>query len=129
MNYRQIKNLKMVVHDMLRDIPDTRNSDIALTIAIWRKYFPQRIESFNGDEFIRLRDLYDLPREDNVKRVRAFWQNDKRLFLPTQWPVARARGFNEDEWRVALGYPTVATTGTPTPSWTPPSETNQGKLL
>ena len=67
-------------------------------------------------------DLYWLPREDNVKRVRAFWQNDKKKFLPTVLEVAIARRINEDEWRVAMGYPTKATTGTPTPSWTPVSE-------
>lgn len=128
MSYRNIKNLKQAVGDMLKENPATRNSDITLMIEIWRKHFPQRIKrGSTGEEGVWLKDLYDLPREDNVKRVRAYWQNDKKLYLPTEESVAKVRGINMDEWRVAMGYPTKSTAGTEKPSWTPPSE--QKKLL
>lgn len=123
MSYRSIKNLKQKVHDILRDEPSTRNSDIALMIAVWKKHCPSYIKKgSSGEEGVWLKDLYELPREDNIKRVRAYWQNDKKLYLPTEESVAKARGINMDEWRVAMGYPTNATAGTKHPSWTPPSE-------
>lgn len=123
MSYRQIKNLKQAVHDILKENASTRNSDITLMIEVWKKHFPSLIKrGQNGEEGVWLKDLYDLPREDNIKRVRAFWQNDKKLFLPTEEAVAKARGINMDEWRVAMGYPTKSTAGTEHPSWNPPSE-------
>lgn len=123
MNYKKIKNLKQAVHDILRDTPATRNSDVLLTIEVWRKFFPKVIKMGQSEkEGIWLEDLYWLPREDNVKRVRAHWQNDMGMFLPTEWVIAKARKIAEDEWRVAMGYPTKDTTGTRQPSFIPPSE-------
>jgi hypothetical protein len=123
MEYRAIKNLKKVVEAMLRDNPATRNSDIELTIAIWKKYYPHFvIVSKTGTEYIPLLTLFELPREDNIKRARAFIQNEKKKYLPTEWAIATKRGILENEWRVAMGYPTQGTTGTENPSWTPPSE-------
>lgn len=128
MAYRSIKNLKQKVHDILRDVPETRNSDIALMIEVWRKHCPSYIKKgASGEEGVWLKDLYDLPREDNIKRVRAYWQNTKKLYYPTDEAVAKARGINSDEWRVAMGYPTKSTAGTEHPSWQPPSE--QQKLI
>lgn len=128
MPYREIKNLKRVVEEMLRDNPETRNSDIALTIAIWKRYFPNAIlTAQDGREYIRLSKLFDLPREDNIKRVRAFIQNEQKKYPPTEWKIAEQRGMSEDEWRVAMGYPTKGTTGLEHPSWTPPSEQSESQ--
>lgn len=122
MSYRVIKNLKQAIHDILRDVPETRNSDITLMLEVWRRYYPTRIKrGSTGEEGVWLKDLYDLPREDNIKRVRAYWQNTKKMYLPTEWLIAKARGIEQDEWRVAMGYPTKDSARTPTPSWTPPS--------
>ena len=121
-----------MVEYCLRAYPDTRNSDITLTIQIWRQFFVSRIQYLGEGgtrECVQLKDLYDLPREDNVKRARAYFQNDRRLYLPTSEAVAKARGINIDEWRVAMGYPTKQTTGTEKPSWTPPSEVSEGKVV
>ena len=121
MSYRTIKTLKAMVENVLRDIPETRNSDITLTIEIWKRFYPEK--TIGGEcSAVRFAQLYELPREDNVKRARAYFQNDKRLYLPTSEAVAKARGINKDEWRVAMGYPTKQTAGTEKPSWTPPSE-------
>lgn len=102
----KIHKLKEKVLVVLASYPETRNSDIALTIAIWRRYYPQAIvTSASGVEGVRLKDLYDLPREDNVKRVRAQIQNVEHRYLPTSWEVAKQRKINEDRWREAMGYP------------------------
>lgn len=108
------KALKTMVEECLRNLPETRNSDIVLMIAIWRRYFPQRIrKGASGEEGVWLRDLIDLPREDNIKRVRAKF-NAEGKYYPTDWKVAKARGIKEDEWRTELGYPTKAQTVHPT---------------
>lgn len=116
-----------MVESVLSDTPAARNSDIALTIEVWKRFYPQRMRARDGRSYVALDDLYDLPREDNVKRTRAYLQNVRKLYLPTDAKVARARGINEDEWRVAMGYPTVSTAGTVAPSWKPPSERMMGK--
>lgn len=129
MNYKEIKTLKGQVKYCLEEYPETRNSDITLTIAIWKVFFPQHLFKVDGlretdgvQQAILLKNLFELPREDNIKRVRAHFQNDKKILLPTVWEVAKGRGIAEDEWRVAMGYPTRITSGTETPSWVPPSE-------
>lgn len=108
--------LKDMVEVMLRNVPETRNSDIALMIAVWKYYYPESIKKgASGEEGIWLKDLFDLPHQDNIMRVRrAFNQEGK--YYPTDWKVAKARGIKEDEWRVELGYPTKAETKNPTQS-------------
>lgn len=103
-----------MVEVCLRNLPETRNSDITLMLAVWRRYYPQRIKTGKtGEEGIWLKDLYDLPREDNVKRIRALL-NSEGKYYPTDWEVAKARGIKEDDWRGQLGYPSKADTVHPT---------------
>ena len=92
--------LQKQVDYCLKNFPKTRNSDIELTLAIWKHYYPSRIVySKTGVSLIRLRDLFDLPREDNVKRIRAKIQNELGKYLPTSLEVAKQRKIAETEWR------------------------------
>ena len=125
MNYRTIKTLKAMTEDILRDIPDTRDSDVALTIAIWRTFYSDLLIDLNKVELVK---LFDLPREDFIGRIRRKLQA-KGKYLPTKEHIAKARGLNIDEWRVSMNYPTKETTRTPIPSWTPPSERLKQKSL
>ena len=94
-----MKNLKLQVKSILINYPKTRNSDIALTIEIWREFY-------NTGMSINLVQLYDLPREDNIKRIRVqFCEKGFRWAYPTDWKIARARKINEQKWREMLGYP------------------------
>lgn len=135
MDYKQIKTLKGQVENILQDYPETRDSDVLLTCRIWVLFFPHFIkregDPQTGTAYVYLKHLADLPREDNVKRVRAHFQNDRHQYLPRTWAVAKARKITEDEWRVAMGYPTKDTTGTGAPTYVPPSETkrSQGNLM
>jgi len=96
--------LKKQVEYCLKTKPATRNSDIELTIAIWKEYYGQRIVlSKSGVELIRLKDLFDLPREDNVKRIRAKF-NELGEYLPTSPEVLKQRGLEEKEWREAMRH-------------------------
>jgi len=123
MDYRDIKTLKGQVKFCLEQFPETRDSDIGLTIQIWLTFYGE-----GGGGSIELKKLYELPREDNVKRVRAYFQNVKKICLPTNENVARARGINIDEWRVAMGYPIETTSETKKPSWVPSSEKERALL-
>ena len=101
----RIKNLKKEVEYCLEKYPQARNSDIYLTLAIWTVYYKDRlVYDENNKPMVRLEDLYDLPREDNVKRVRATIQNDDKKYPPTSLAVAKKRKWKEQEWRDALGY-------------------------
>lgn len=106
MSTAKIKNLMAHVKHVLRVMPMTRNSDVELTIQIWKLYRKEFIvELSDGTEAVRLKDLFELPREDNVKRCRAKIQNEEGLYLPTDQAVAEARGIEEEKWRAAMGYP------------------------
>lgn len=101
----KIKNLKAHIFAILAAVPESRDSDIRLMIELWRRFYPHYIKvGTSGEEGVWLKDLYELPREDNVKRVRAQIQNVEKMFLPTSWAVAKQRKINEDVWRVAMGY-------------------------
>ena len=89
------ETLKNQVERVLQKYPETRNSDITLTIQIWKEFYPTRVM----DGKVSLADLYDLPREDNVKRVRAKFQNEENKYLPTVWEIARKRKINEMVWK------------------------------
>jgi len=85
-------------------------------IVVWKNFFKDRISTLNdGRLAVSLADLYELPREDNIKRVRAAF-NAEGKYYPTEWAVAKARGIKEDEYRIALGYPEKAMTVNPTKS-------------
>jgi len=131
LNYREIKTLQDKVEYCLREYPKTRNSDVRLTTTIWEKFYSNYIFADHiGRPAVALYHLFELPREDNVKRIRAKF-NHKGLYLPTVWEIAEKRGILENEWRVAMGYPTKKHAENDRPSWTPPSEMQDGqnKLL
>ena len=86
-----ITKLRKKVEYCLENFPATRNSDVTLTISIWRQF-----HRVNGA--INVSQLYDLPREDNVKRLRAEIQNVEGRFLPTSLEVAKKRRIKEETW-------------------------------
>ena len=98
--------LRDMVEDRLKNLEETRNSDIKLTIAIWIKYYPDYVlDTSQGEKSgIFLDALFILPREDNIKRIRAKVQNEEKKYLPTD-PIVRAkRKISEEEWYDYLGY-------------------------
>lgn len=99
------KTLKNQVYSILRDIPESRNSDITLLIELWNRYYPQFIiNSDTSGQLIRLKDLFDLPQQDAIKRIRAGIQNNDREYLPTDIKVLIGRAIQSDEWKKFLGY-------------------------
>lgn len=100
----KINYLKRQVLKTLEEVPETRDSDITLMLEIWKRYYPEKlVTGAAGTLAVRLSDLYNLPREDNVKRIRAHFQNDQLKFLPTYLAVAKQRRINEEVWRRSMG--------------------------
>lgn len=97
-----MRNLKEKVKHCLEIDKQSRNSDIRLTNKIYLEYYPEKIVKLtDGSVAVRLRDLYDLPREDDVKRIRALF-NSKGLYMPTDPEVLNKRRLNEIKWRNEL---------------------------
>lgn len=93
--------LKSKVEAILQSVPHTRNDDVELMLNVWTTFYPKAI--LNGVA-VSLDDIRGLPREDHIKRIRAHFQNTKKLYLPTDPAVAKQRKFNIEEWRSLLGY-------------------------
>ena len=98
------KLLQTQVEHTLRDMPDTRNSDITLTLRLWKQYYPQLLISSEAGTMVLIKNLFQLPREDNIKRIRAKIQNEQHLYLPTEEKVLIKRAKNSKEWKTFLGY-------------------------
>jgi hypothetical protein len=99
----KIKDLDKKVRAVLADDEKSRNSDIRLTQMIWWRYYQHNIKMIDDKPYVNMLDLFDLPREDNIKRIRAKIQNEEKLYLPTIPAIAKKRGWQEDEWRMYLG--------------------------
>jgi len=92
-------NLKKKIEYCLEKWPETRNSDIYLTRAVWWEFHNSKVFKHDGRTAVYLEDLMDLPREDNIKRLRAKIQNDEHRFVPTDELVCQARRIEEFWWR------------------------------
>lgn len=107
MNISDIKKQKERIEYILKFYPATRNSDKELTIEWVKLFYPELIDNINGDNYIKLDTIYDLPPLDSPKRIRAYIQNELKMYPPTDPIVAKNRGWQENEWKIALGYYTI----------------------
>ena len=53
---------------------------------------------------VGLVEIMKLPREDNVKRIRAIIQNEEGRFLPTTQQVAKRRDIEMDKWHKYVAF-------------------------
>ena len=96
--------LKEQIEQCLEKYPETRDCDLKLTMRIWHEFYPELLFTYNDRPCVTLKNILELPREDNVKRYRAKIQNEEHRFLPSL-EVALTRGIAEDKWRFHMGYP------------------------
>jgi len=94
---------KKIIHCLIK-YPETRNSDLELTRKIWGEYYGHYLDWINDTTVIPLKNLNLVPTQDSIKRIRAMIQNDYHKFPPTNWKIAKKRGWEEIEWRKELGY-------------------------
>lgn len=105
MQTAKIKNLREKVLRTLEQDEQSRNSDIRLMQMIWFTYYRNFLFKNELQNWcIRIANLYELPREDNIKRIRAKIQNVDKKFLPTSQEVRKQRKINEEDWRKHLNY-------------------------
>ena len=97
----EIKTLKEKVRAVLKDIPETRNSDKRLTVEFWKRFQPEYIVS---GKYILLDDIGVLQSATYISRARAEVQNDDKQYPPTSFEIAKKRNWNEREWKIAMGY-------------------------
>jgi len=102
MERREYKKLKDKVYLVMLQQPNTRNSDTALMIGVWKEFYSKYISYFQTS--ISFENLCKVPTKDDIKRIRARIQNINKELLPTLWEVAKHRKWNEQEWKKALGY-------------------------
>lgn len=100
----RINTLDYKVRAVLASDEKSRNSDIRLTQMVWWKYYRGSLIERDGRVYVDVAKLFDLPREDNIKRIRAKIQNVEKKFLPTDPEVAKKRGWEIESWREYLGY-------------------------
>ena len=102
-----IKDLKSKVEYCLLNFEKTRDDDAYLTFVIIYTFMPQEMIQQGNKHFISTGALR-LVREDHVKRIRAVFQNEKKMYLPTNLETRRKRkqiiDSSEEEWRKQLGY-------------------------
>lgn len=101
MKAKQIRGLREQVREILRDQGEARNSDKLLTVMLWKRHHSDLIQE---GSFVYLQDILALPSEDAISRCRRQIQHDDQQYLPTSEAVAKARGWNIEEWKKALGY-------------------------
>lgn len=97
--------LEKQVRHILETDEKSRNSDVRLTQMIWWHFYRSYMKMIDGKVYVNVADLFTIPREDFISRMRRRIQHDKKEFLPTDPMVAKKRGWQEDEWREYLGYP------------------------
>lgn len=112
----EINKLKDKVEFCLERYPETRNSDIKLTNAIWITFHKETLIPIQGqlakEYTVKLTDLYSLPREDHIKRIRAKIQNPNHKtgypgkYPPTEEKIAIRRGWLKEYWLEKMGYNT-----------------------
>lgn len=74
-----LKSLKEQVRKVLAMYTQTRNNDVDLTLAVWVTFYSNHL-IYDEEKKVwqaPLREIRRLPREDNIKRVRAIIQNEE----------------------------------------------------
>lgn len=91
-------SLQQKIEHCLEKYPETRNSDIKLTNAVWIEFHNSKLFKIENTFAVKIIDLYELPSQDDVKRIRAKIQNNLHKFLPTSEEVRKQRKIKEIWW-------------------------------
>jgi len=90
-------DLRSKVGYILSHYPEARDSDVALAHRLWETFYPEYID---GDS-VRLDDMYALPRQNSIIRVRQKIQNEYGLFQASA-EVADARRALRDDTKAEM---------------------------
>lgn len=96
---KRLDNLKSKILTCLSDYPDSRNSDILLTTLLWTRFYSKFLVKLDdGSIAIRLKNLEDVPSQDDIRRIRAMIQNTEKKFQPTIQSVINKRQSRRREY-------------------------------
>lgn len=96
--------LEKQVITVLKTDERSRNDDIRLTQVLWYLFYKSRLIHQNNEYLVRIDDLFTLPREDHISRIRRKIQNDRGEYLPTDPAVRKKRSISTEDWQKYLGY-------------------------
>lgn len=117
-----IVQLKKMVTHVLEIDEQSRNSDVRLTQMVWWNYYNSKVfeveREIDGKKVMKkatlLSDFFELPREDQVSRMRRKIQEEAfdrvvnkgilsaKIYLPTDEKVVKQRRMNEEKWRAFM---------------------------
>jgi hypothetical protein len=101
------KSLKKKVLDVLSRYPEARDNDVKLCNALWYEYYNNFLRrNEDGDLYIRLKDMYEVPLQDDIIRLRRVIQNDEKKFQASEL-IKQERFKAEIISRAELGYPSA----------------------
>lgn len=103
-NFSMKETIKEKVLKCLELYPDSRNSDVKLTNAVWVEFYHSLLFIKDGVLAVKLLDIYKLPNQDIIKRWRAKIQNEEGKFLPTDPEITKKRQRREEQIRKDLNY-------------------------
>ena len=105
--YKEFDNVKKIVVRFLKDLPETRNSDILLYYEILKETFLTTDLKDNIPRAVFLDTLWELinlaPDKSTMVRVRRLIQNGDCVFEPTDPDVRKKRKIRSEdisEWSV-----------------------------
>lgn len=98
MDIGKLKNLKRCVEWVLDNYPETRNSDVLLTVQLWKSYCADYIID---KEYIKLDNIKLFPREDHIGRIRRSFQ-EKGRYIPTDRKIFDDRKIQQEFWHSAF---------------------------
>jgi len=91
--------LKKQVEEVLKEDEQSRNSDLRLMCMVWKTYYEKFVRTDDeGCQYVRMRDMADVPREDHISRARRKIQEEGQ-YLPTSPQVRKRRKILEEECR------------------------------
>jgi hypothetical protein len=85
-------DLRAQVGYVLSHYPAARDADVRLAHLVWQIFYPEYVEG----EWVRLRDMYQLPRQISITRTRATIQNAYGLFQPSASVATRRRVLRDE---------------------------------
>lgn len=98
-----INTTKNQVLHCLMKYREARDSDITLLHKVWETYYAKYLKmGKDGEVGVYLKDMFNLPTHDNIKRLRAIIQNVEGRYLPTSLEVAKQRKINEGVWNAYI---------------------------
>lgn len=90
-NMEDTSTLRGRVEYVLARNEQARDSDIQLTVAVWRTFYYHKIK----DDWVHLTDVLQLPREDQISRIRRKLQEEGH-FRGTNYVERRRKEAAED---------------------------------